>query len=71
MKMISWSDRQYYDINLDADVSRISGFDDHHMEHWIVVQSGKGYRDRRNAVLEVIMTSIERGDLAGEAAIGD
>lgn len=64
--MTTWSDRVYYCIHRDAEVSRVSGFDDHCQEHFIVVETGKGYRDRRDAAVEKIMASIERGDPAGE-----
>lgn len=65
-KMISWSDRVRYDVQVDRQTSRVSGFDDHHQEHWLVVDAGKGYRDRRAAAVQRIMASIEAGDPAGE-----
>ena len=65
-RMISWSERARYDVQVDANVSRVSGFDDHHQEHWLVIEMGKGYRDRRRAAVERIMASIEDGDPPGE-----
>ena len=53
-------------MDLDCQVSRVSGFDDHHQEHWLVIETGRGYRDRRTAAVERIMASIEAGDEPGE-----
>ena len=64
--MITWSERTYYSMDLDCQVSRVSGFDDHHQEHWLVIETGRGYRDRRAAAVERIMASIEAGDEPGE-----
>ena len=64
--MITWSERTYYSMDLDCQVSRVSGFDDHHQEHWLVIEIGRGYRDRRAAAVERIMASIEAGDPPGE-----
>ena len=68
-RMITWSDRLHYDIDQDQTVGRISGFDDHHQEHWLVIHAGKGYADRRKEALLKIMESIERGDEAGEVIL--
>jgi hypothetical protein len=65
-KMISWSERVRYDVQVDRQVSRVSGFDDHHQEHWIKVETGKGYRDRRTEAVLKIQESIEAGDPPGE-----
>jgi len=67
-KMISWSERVRYDVQVDATVSRVSGFDDHHQEHWLVIDTGKGYRDRRAAAVLRIMASIEAGDPPGDVS---
>ena len=64
--MITWSERTYFSMDLDCQVSRVSGFDDHHQEHWLVIETGRGYRDRRTAAVERIMASIEAGDEPGE-----
>ena len=64
--MITWSERTYYSMDLDCQVSRVSGFVDHHQEHWLVIETGRGYRDRRTAAVERIMASIEAGDEPGE-----
>ena len=64
--MITWSERTFYSMDLDCQVSRVSGFDDHHQEHWLVIETGRGYRDRRTAAVERIMASIEAGDEPGE-----
>ena len=65
-RMITWSERTFYSMDLDCQVSRVSGFDDHHQEHWLVIETGRGYRDRRTAAVERIMASIEAGDEPGE-----
>lgn len=64
--MITWSERTHYSLALDCQVSRVSGFDEHHQEHWTVIETGRGYRDRRVAAVERIMASIEAGDPPGE-----
>ena len=65
-KMISWSDRSYYSLQVDAEVARVSGWDDHHQEHWLEVETGKGYADRRKAAVIAIMDHIEAGNPPGE-----
>lgn len=65
-RMISWSDRVRYDVQVDAQVGRVSGFDDQHQEHWMNVEAGKGYRDRRATAVLRIRDSIEAGDPPGE-----
>ena len=65
-RMITWSERTFYSMDLDCQVSRVSGFDDHHQEHWLVIETGRGYRDRRTAAVERIMASSEAGDEPGE-----
>ena len=65
-RMISWQDRIYYDVGLDAQVARISGFDENHQEHWMIVDVGKGYADRRLQAVCTIRDSIEAGDPAGQ-----
>lgn len=64
--MTTWSERVYYSFDHDAEVSRVSGFDDHCQEHFIVVETGRGYRDRRTAAVDKIMLQIEAGGLPGE-----
>ena len=65
-KMTHWNERRYYSMDVDAEVSRVSGFDEHCQEHWMIVETGKGYRDRRNAAVDRIMVSIESGTAPGE-----
>ena len=64
--MICWTDRVYYSVAHDDIVSRVSGFDENSQEHYMIVQGGKGYRDRRNEALLQIQDSIEAGEPAGE-----
>jgi hypothetical protein len=67
-KMITWTDLVRYDINTDEHKARVSGFDDHHQEHWMMIEHGRGYRERRTEALTKIMESIEAGDPAGEVS---
>lgn len=64
--MTTWSERVYYSFDHDAEVARVSGFDDHCQEHFIVVETGRGYRDRRNEAVLKIQDQIEKGGLPGE-----
>ena len=65
-RLVSWSDLQYYSIQHDAEVCKISAFDERHMEYWVIIEAGRGMRDRRNAALELIMDWIEAGKPIGE-----
>lgn len=65
-RLITWSDRAYYDINRDEHVARVSGWDDKHQEHWMIVETGKGYAKRRTEAIERIMSAIEEGHEPGE-----
>jgi hypothetical protein len=64
--MISWNDRQYYSIEHDADMARVSGFDERHQEHWMMIECGKGYADRRRDAVLKILDAIEDGHMPGE-----
>jgi len=64
--MISWIDRSYYSIAHDGQVARVSGFDEHHREFWMVIPKGKGYADQRRAAVEKLMEAIEEGHEPGE-----
>lgn len=64
--MLTWNDRSFYDINRDEDVARVSGWDDKHQEHFIIVPTGKGYAARRTEAVERIMSAIEEGHEPGE-----
>jgi hypothetical protein len=65
-RLTSWNDRTFYSIEHDCEVGRISGYDDNNQEFWIVVEAGRGYREKRDAAVIKIMEAIERGDDAGE-----
>ena len=68
-RMVTWCDRQYYDIGTDTNVSRISGFDEHSQEHWMVIEvaiSGSTYRERRDEAVLAIQDAIEEGHQPGE-----
>lgn len=64
--MISWSERRRYSAAHDCEMARITGFDDHHQGHWMMIETGKGYRDRRNETVLRIQDSIDAGDPAGK-----
>ncbi len=64
--MVSWSETSSYSLAHDCDMARISGFDDKCQEHWIMVEMGAGYRERRQEAVERLMDSIEAGDPPGE-----
>lgn len=64
--MLHWRDTIAYSIHHDREMSRVSGFDDHQREHWTMVETGKGYRERRDEAVVKLMESIEAGDEAGE-----
>jgi hypothetical protein len=66
--MHHWHERVYWSVSHDAEVSRLSGFDDHAREHWMIVEAGKGYRDRREEALLKIQDAIEAGHEPGEVA---
>ena len=65
-RMITWTDRKSFSLQHDAFMSRISGFDDRNHEHWMVIEDGKGYRERREEALLAIQAAIEDGHLPGE-----
>jgi hypothetical protein len=63
-----WSFRNYFSVARDADVSRVSVFDDWCVEHWREIECGKGYRERRKEAILDIMDAIESGHEGGECA---
>jgi hypothetical protein len=65
-KMIVWRYRTYFSVAEDMEVSRVSGFDERNQEHWMVIEAGKGARERREDAVRCIMSHIERGEPAGE-----
>lgn len=67
MKMTSWTEFRAYDLNYDAVMARITGFDERCQPHWLVIDGdSRGYRDRRDEALERIMQHIDAGEPAGE-----
>lgn len=64
--MTHYTEKKYFSIFKDCDMSRVSGFDDRCQEHWIDVEAGRGYRDRRNVAISKLQDSIENGDPPGE-----
>ena len=67
--MIRFKEVRYWSINRGCDVVRVMGADQHGREYWCEVEAGRGYRDRREVVLEAIREAIERGDEPGEVSV--
>lgn len=64
--MTHWTEKIGYSVAHDCDMARISGFDDRSQEHYLMIETGAGYRERRAEAVERLMESIEAGDPAGE-----
>ena len=65
-KLVSWQDRSYFSVSHDSEICKISAFDENNQEYWSIIETGKGFRDRREAALFAIMEHIEAGGKAGE-----
>ena len=63
--MTHWGERRQYSLAHDEEVSRISGWDEHCQEHWIVIPCGKDYRARRDAAVFAIQDHINDDKPAG------
>ena len=68
-RMNHWRSRQYFSVADDAEVCRISGFDEHGHEHWAQIPVGKGLSDRRRDVVLQIQDAIEAGHQNGRVDI--
>lgn len=66
--MTHWTEKRYWSIVHDKEMARISGFDDHSQEHYMKIDTGAAYRERRAAAVENIMEAIENGHEVGEVA---
>lgn len=64
--MIFWREAIAYSVAHDCEMARISGFDDHSHEHWMMIDTGAGFRERRQEAIERIMSAIEDGHEPGE-----
>lgn len=64
--MSHWTESVSYSLRHDCEMARISGFDDRSQEHYLYIETGRGFRDRREAAIERLMESIEAGEPAGE-----
>lgn len=62
----------YYSPLIDGEVARVSMADDHGSEYFAIVPkppSGKGWRAKRDAALDLIEEAIDNGDRPGEVTI--
>jgi len=66
VKMIRWADHRQYSMAHDAEMSRVSGWDENHQEHWLWIDCGKDYRRRREDAVLTIMDAIEADKPPGE-----
>lgn len=64
--MTHWNDRVYFSVAHDANVARVSGYDEHSQEHFMIVETGKGFAERRRDALAKIQDAIEDGHEPGE-----
>lgn len=64
--MHHWGERVSYSVAHDCEMARISGYDDHAREHWVMIEIGAGFRERREAAIERIMHAIEDGNEPGQ-----
>lgn len=53
----------------DCAVRRVMVGDAHGREYYCFIEDGRGYRDRRDSVLEAIEEAIARGDEPGEVSV--
>ena len=68
-RMNHWRSRQYFSIADDAEVCRISGYDEHGQEHWATIPVEKGFSARRRDVVLQIQDAIEAGHPKGRVDI--
>lgn len=64
--MTHWTESTSYSVAHDCEMARIGGFDDHSHEHWMMIDTGAGFRERRQEAVERIMMAIEDGHEPGE-----
>lgn len=69
--MTHWGERACYSVSHDCEMSRISGYDDHAREHWMMIETGAGFRERRTEAVERIMQAIEDGHEPGQVETGE
>ena len=67
--MIRLKEVRYWSIVWGCDVVRVMCPDEHGREYFCEVEAGKGYRDRREVVLEAIREAVERDDAPGEVVV--
>jgi hypothetical protein len=66
--MTHWNSREYWSLAHDADVSRVSGYDDRGLEHWQIIMAGRGMKARQDEAILLIMDHIEQGNEPGEVS---
>lgn len=67
---IHFTEYEYYSPILDDDVCRISVADEHGQEFFAIVGvNGKGYRQRRDEAIDVILQAIQQGCAPGQVIV--
>lgn len=67
--MTSWRDRTFWSIAHDCEMCRVSGFDDHGDEHFLAIDVGPAFKERREAAVIFMQEQIEAGHKPGELDI--
>jgi hypothetical protein len=64
--MTNWQERKFFSMQHDCTMARISGFDDRQQEHWLMIETGKGYAERRTEAIGKLRDAIVEGHIPGE-----
>jgi hypothetical protein len=64
-EMTHYTEYKHWNIIHDKHMCRISGFDENAREHYLVIDMGPGWIQRRRKALERIQDHIESGNEAG------
>lgn len=64
--MTHWTEQVSYSLQHDCEMARISGFDDRSQEHFLYIETGRGFRERREQAILDIQEAIESGHEPGE-----
>lgn len=65
-RMITWRDRIGWSLAHDHEMARISGYDERGQEYFMVIETGAGFRERRNEAVIRIQEYIEAVNERGE-----
>lgn len=66
-RVITYSEYEYWSVTHGAHVVRLSVPDENAQEYWtIVAADGAGYRDRRNAAIDLCVEAMALGLSPGE-----